>query len=56
MAISGVVIGYLYAPEIREFYGKNIVEQSPTKQRRRKKQEISDEEEEGQEPSAAEVE
>jgi len=55
MAISGVAIGYLYAPEVREFYGKNIVEQSPTK-RRRKKQEISNEEEEGQEPSAAEVE
>jgi hypothetical protein len=53
MAISGVVIGYLYAPEIREFYGKNVVEQPTRRQRRRRKQEIEEEEEE---TSAAEVE
>ena len=55
MAISGVIIGFLYAPEVREFYGKNIVEESPRKQRRRRKQELSDDEVEDQEPSAAEV-
>ena len=55
MAIGGVVIGYLYAPEVREFYGKNIVEQAPKRQRRRKKQE-TDEDIEDEEPSAAEVE
>lgn len=55
MAISGVIIGFLYAPEVREFYGKNIVEESPRKHRRRRKQELSDDEVEDQEPSAAEV-
>lgn len=54
MAMSGVVIGFLYAPEVREFYGKAAVSHAK-KQRRRKKQEIS-EDEEDQEPSAAEVE
>jgi hypothetical protein len=53
MAMSGVVIGFLYAPEVREFYGKAAVPHK--KQRRKKKQEIS-EDEEDQEPSAAEVE
>jgi hypothetical protein len=55
MAMSGVVLGYLYAPEVKEFYGKNPVLEAPRRQRRRKKQEIEDDEED-QEPSAAEVE
>ena len=53
MAIGGVVIGFLYAPEVREFYGKTPVTQSK-RQRRKRKQEVS--EEEDQEPSATEVE
>ena len=55
MAISGVVIGYLYTAEVKEFYGKNPVFEAPKRHRRRKKQEIEDDEED-QEPSAAEVE
>jgi hypothetical protein len=55
MAVSGVVIGYLYTPEVKEFYGKNPIFEAPKRQRRRKKQEIADDEED-QEPSAAEVE
>jgi hypothetical protein len=55
MAMSGVVLGYLYAPEVKEFYGKNPVLEAPRRQRRRKKQETEDDEED-QEPSAAEVE
>ena len=55
MAMSGVVIGYLYTAEVKEFYGKNPVFEAPKRHRRRKKQEIEDDEED-QEPSAAEVE
>ncbi len=53
MAMSGIVIGFLYAPEVREFYGKNVVTRSRSKRQRRRKQMES---EEDQEPSAAEVE
>lgn len=55
MAMSGVVMGFLYTPEVKEFYGKITAVQAPKRQRRRKKQEIADEEED-HEPSAAEVE
>ncbi|MGH9991591.1 MAG: hypothetical protein ACREAZ_02980 [Nitrososphaera sp.] len=57
MALSGVVLGFLYAPEVREFYGKQPVPHSERAQSRRKRKEsqVEDEEEE-EEPSAAEVE
>ena len=55
MTLSGVVLGFLYAPEVKEFYGKNIAPQQAKRQRRRRRQ--ADEEEiEEQESSAAEVE
>jgi hypothetical protein len=55
MAMSGVVIGFLYAPEVKEFYGKNVVPQT-RRQRRRKKQEITEDEEDQEPSTAAEVE
>lgn len=55
MTLSGVVIGFLYAPEVKEFYGKNIEPRQAKRQRRRRRQ--ADEEEiDEQESSAAEVE
>lgn len=55
MAASGVVIGFLHTPGVKEFYGKNMIVEAPKRQRRRKKQEMV-EEEDDQESSAAEVE
>jgi hypothetical protein len=55
MAVSGVVIGYLYTPEVREFYGKTVISESPRRQKRRKKQEMAYDEAD-QESSTAEVE
>jgi hypothetical protein len=57
MALSGVVVGFLYAPEVKEFYGKNIIPRAAKRQRRRKRQyDDEDAEEEQEESSAAEVE
>jgi len=60
MALSGVVIGFLYAPEVREFYGKQPVEHSERAHSRRKRKESQVEDEdvevEEEETSAAEVE
>ena len=50
MIMSGISIGFLYTPEVREFYGKAPV--VPVRRQRRKK----DLAEESEEPSAAEVE
>jgi len=55
MAIGGIVIGYLYTPEVREFYGKQEMAPSQRKHSRRKRKETITEDEDAQ-PSAAEVE
>ncbi len=51
MIMSGISIGFLYSPEVREFYGK--VPTLPVKRQRRRKKDVV---EESEEPSAAEVE
>lgn len=62
MAINGVVVGFLYAPEVREFYGKTLVVHTKRQKRRKRQEAVAEEEEdemteaEDSEPSAAEVE
>jgi hypothetical protein len=56
MALSGVVIGFLYNGEVREFYGKQVIPE-PSHRRHSRKQVAEEEDlDEEEEPSAAEVE
>lgn len=50
MVMCGIGVGFLYTPEVKEFYGKFVA--PPVRRQRRKKAEISEE----QESSATEVE